>query len=107
MILPRTSIWLPHVYAAALVFHGAVLLVVLWLVVTGMFAGGANAAPDTIFFTVVMMVPVALAGLPSGVALLSWHLCRRKGASASPPHMALTAGLAALLLIVIAAEVLS
>ncbi len=90
--------WLPRAYAAALLLHAAFLVVLVALAFSATGTGMANAAPDTLLFDLLMAVPVLLAGIPSVVALLSWHMCRRKGVTPSPPHMSLTTVVAAVLL---------
>ena len=94
------SPWLGRAFVLALVAHGAIVAVMLtaavWL--AGVRAG-ADSAPDGVGFSLLMAVPVLLAATPSGVALLSAWMCRRKGWQASPTHMVLTTGSAALFLI--------
>ena len=91
-----TSPWLGRAFVAALVVHGAIVAVLagaaLWVARVGV---GADSAPGGVG-PALIAVPVLLAALPSGVALLSAWMCRRHGWRPSATHMALTIGAAAL-----------
>ena len=83
-------VWLARAYAAALAVHFCAVAVLVLLTVPAGVGSGANAAPDTWLFMAAVALPVLLAALPSAMALLSWHLCRRQGAVPSPGHMGLS-----------------
>ncbi|MEQ8899153.1 MAG: hypothetical protein RID23_18890 [Roseovarius sp.] len=91
--------WLGRAFVVALVVHGGIvallLVAALWVAGVGV---GADSAPDGVG-SVLMAVPVLLAALPSGVALLSAWMCRRRGWRPSATHMALSTGAAVLFLL--------
>lgn len=106
MIARTPPPWLSRAYAVALVVHGCTVVLVIGLAVFFGMKTGANAAPDTLFFSLVMMIPVLLFAVPSVFALLSWHLCRKRGWVPSPGHKGLTVVAAVLLLVFLAVVLL-
>ncbi len=100
MSAASVSPWLGRAFVAALFVHAG--LVVLF-VVAGLWAAGfrviADSAPGGLLFSAVTFFSVALAAIPSSVALLSAWLCRRRGWRPSAGHMALSVSAAALFLI--------
>lgn len=94
------SPWLVRAFGLALAVHAGFFLL---FVGAGLWAAGfrgiADSAPGGLFFSVVTFLGVALAAVPSGVALLSAWLCRRRGWRASTGHMVLSVTAAALLLL--------
>jgi hypothetical protein len=90
--------------------HAGALVLLLALVAfqaADLSHGNANAAPGTLFFLLVLVLPVLLLGVPSIMALVSWRLCHRQGVEPSPGHMGLTVAGALTILVFLAWVMLS
>ena len=96
--------WLTAAYATALALHGAVLAGALGLAVYAAARLGttANAAREGMLLLGAAFVTGLVPAVPSGFAVASWWLCRRRGWRPSTGHMVLTVFAAAALLLVFA-----
>jgi len=95
--------WLDRAYGAALVVHAGVILALVWLAVVAArgVGEGANAAREGFGLMALMVLPGILPAVPSGIALMSWGLCKRRGWTLSKTHMGLSVAAAVVLFILI------
>lgn len=103
MSSPTAVVWLTRAYGAALILHGAFVLLVVALAVLSVvqLGAGANAAREGAGLSLLVFFTTFLGAIPSILAVLSWWLCRRNNWTPSTGHMFLTVFAAVVLLVLI------
>jgi len=106
-VASAAPVWLRQVYFVALVLHAVFVAMAIGLAIYAAAQNTADSAPPGAGLAAILVAVTLSPAIPSGFALLSWHICRRRGWAPTPGHMGLVVAAAALILVIIIVSYMS